>query len=88
MIIYYKITWKKSAVNDLKRIDKQYISGIIAEIKRLIENPFPANYKKLVDSERSYRIRVGNYRVIYQVNTKEQIITIYHVRHRKEAYKT
>ncbi len=38
-------------------------------------------------AERVYRIRVGDYRVIYQVDTKTKIVIIYHVRHRREVYR-
>jgi mRNA interferase RelE/StbE len=83
----FEINWKTSAEHDLRRIDKQYISRILNVIESLAENPFPAQSKKLRDSEASYRIRIGDYRVIYQVDTKGEIITIYHIRHRKDAYK-
>ncbi|MEW6676171.1 MAG: type II toxin-antitoxin system RelE/ParE family toxin [Nitrospirota bacterium] len=63
------------------------IARILDAIKSLAENPFPIQSRKMKGSESSYRLRVGDYRVIYQVNTENKVVTIYHVRHRKDAYK-
>ncbi|MEW6687153.1 MAG: type II toxin-antitoxin system RelE/ParE family toxin [Candidatus Edwardsbacteria bacterium] len=71
----------------LYKIDLKYISRILDAIKNLAENPFPIQSRKMRGSESSYRLRVGNYRVIYQVDTENKVVTIYHVRHRKDAYK-
>ncbi|RLJ00215.1 MAG: type II toxin-antitoxin system RelE/ParE family toxin [Candidatus Aenigmatarchaeota archaeon] len=83
----YEIRWKRSAERDLRNIDPQQIPRIIRAIESLAGNPFPPQYRKLRGSEQNYRIRVGNYRVIYQVDTRTRIVTIYHVRHRREAYR-
>jgi mRNA interferase RelE/StbE len=83
----FKIEWKSSSEKDFKHIDKQYIHRILNVIENLSTNPFPIQCKKLHDSESSYRIRIGDYRVIYQVDSKTKTITIYYVRHRKDAYK-
>ena len=83
----YSIFWKNSAEKDIKKIDRKYIPKILDEIESLSINPFPIQSKKLYRSDRTYRLRIGNYRVIYQVDMKEKIIIIFHVRHRKEAYK-
>ena len=83
----FKIDPKGSVENDLKRIDRQYISKILDAIENFAKNPFPVQSKKLKDSEQCYRLRVGDYRVIYQVDTESRLIITYHVRHRKDAYK-
>ncbi len=83
----FKIDWKSSSEHDLKKITKQYIPKIINAIESLADNPFPVQSKKLKDSESSYRLRIGDYRVIYQINSQSKVITIYHIRHRKDAYK-
>lgn len=83
----FKIDLKSSVEHDLKRIDRQYISKILDAIENLAKNPFPIQSRKLKDSESSYRLRVGDYRVIYQVDTENRFVTVYHVRHRKDAYK-
>lgn len=83
----YQIEWKSSAIRELKRIDRQTIPQIITEVESLSSNPFPQGVKKLHGSESTYRIRIGNYRVIYEVYSNRLIIEIARVRHRKDAYR-
>lgn len=83
----YEINWNHSAEKELKSIGRQYISRILEAVEALAENPFPPQHRKLHGVESSYRIRVGDYRVIYQVEMENKRIVIYHVRHRKEAYR-
>ncbi|MEC4684511.1 MAG: type II toxin-antitoxin system RelE/ParE family toxin [Nitrospirota bacterium] len=83
----YEVQWKHSAEKDLRSIDKQYIPRILEAIESLFDNPFTSQYRKLQGAESSYRIRVGDYRVIYQVDTEKKLIVIYHVRHRKDIYR-
>lgn len=83
----YEIQWKHSAEKDLRGIDRQYIPRIVEAVQSLLDDPFPPQHRKLHGSESSYRIRIGDYRVIYQVDSEKQLIVIYHVRHRKDAYR-
>lgn len=83
----YRINPKGSVEHDLRKIHRQYIPKILEAIEGLAENPFPPQSKKLKDSESSYRLRIGDYRVIYQVDTQEMTVDIYCVRHRKDAYR-
>jgi mRNA interferase RelE/StbE len=86
-MVSYEIRWKSSAERDLRNITQQPIPRIIRAIENLSNNPFPTQSRKLQGSELDYRKRVGDYRIIYQVDTKMKVITIYHVRHRREAYR-
>ncbi|MBI5049242.1 MAG: type II toxin-antitoxin system RelE/ParE family toxin [Deltaproteobacteria bacterium] len=86
-MVSFKIEWKGSSERDIRNIDRQYVHRIINVIESLSENPFPVQFKKLRDSELTYRIRVGDYRVIYQVDLQKKVVTIYHIRHRKDAYR-
>jgi mRNA interferase RelE/StbE len=83
----YEIRWKKSAICDLRRIDKQFVSRIIRSIEDLVTNPYLAHSKKLKATEHIYRLRIGDYRVVYHVEAGARTITIYHVRHRKDIYR-
>lgn len=83
----YEIRWKNSAERDLRDLDPQHVPRIIKAVESLVDNPFPTRHRKLRGSERNYRIRVGDYRVIYQVDTQAKAVIIYHVRHRREAYR-
>ena len=83
----FDIFWKSSDEHYLRRIDHQYIPQILRLIDDLSENPFPNQSRKLRGSESSYRIRIGDYRVIYTVDPHARRITVFHVRHRREAYR-
>ncbi len=83
----YRIEWKASAARELKRLDRSVIPRIVRSIGRLAENPFPPGCRKLLGSKDTYRIRVGDYRVIYEVVAGRLIIEIIRARHRKDAYR-
>jgi len=78
----YKIYWKKSAEKDLLSLDQKIVPRIIDNIES-----FPNSYRKLHGTNKIYRIRVGNYRIVYLADTEENIVTIYYIRHRKEVYR-
>lgn len=86
-MISYKVEWKKSAVKELRSLDKPVIQKIIAAVEKLSENPFEEGVKKLVGSNQTYRKRVGDYRIIYEVVFNRLIIEIIKVGHRKDIYK-
>ncbi|KAB2841108.1 MAG: type II toxin-antitoxin system RelE/ParE family toxin [Melioribacteraceae bacterium] len=83
----YKILWKKSALKELKKINGNLILKIVTTVENLSKNPFPNGVKKLETSEFTYRIRVGDYRIIYSLLEKELVIEIIRIGHRKEIYR-
>lgn len=83
----YKIEFKKSALKELRFLEKKIIPTIYKRIENLTYNPRPVNSVKLVTSERSYRMRIGDYRVIYQIDDELHRITICRIKHRKEVYR-
>ena len=84
----YKITFKSSAHKELERLPKPAVRKIVIAIGQLAENPKPMGVKKLKDSsEDLYRIRVGDYRVIYAINDGIRIINVRRIGHRKDIYK-
>lgn len=83
----YKLLFKKSVSDDFKRIDRQHTCRILSAIEQLSINPYPKNMKKLKGFENLYRLRVGDYRVIYEVDEENKTIVVHYVRHRKDAYK-
>lgn len=70
----YKIEWKRSAIKELKQLPKETIKKIYKTIEDISINPYGQGTKKLVGSENSFRIRGGNYRIIY--NIISNILTI------------
>ena len=83
----FKVLWKLSAEKDIHKIEHLQINRIITAIENLALNPFPPQHRKLKIAETLYRIRAGNYRVIYQVDLVEKTVTIIYIRHRKIAYR-
>ena len=83
---FYKIQFKQSADKDIRKIEKSFIPAIIEKINRLSTDPFPSGVKKLMNTDNIYRLRVRDYRVIYQITEGRQI-TIHYIRHRKDAYR-
>jgi mRNA interferase RelE/StbE len=83
----YRVTFKPSVAKDLKNLDRSLVPRILSAIEALSKDPFPGSSKKLIGSDHTYRVRVGDYRVVYIVNRSQQEIEIQRVRHRKEVYR-
>ncbi|WP_457561157.1 type II toxin-antitoxin system RelE family toxin [Caminibacter sp.] len=80
-----KITIRQSAIKDFKKINEPFKSKIKEAIISLKQFPNVNNVKKLVNFELAYRLRVGNYRVLFDVNEDEIIVG--RILHRKDSYK-
>jgi len=82
----YKVVFSKKVRKDFKKIPESDVNRILEEIKLLADNPFPMNSKKL-KGEELFRVRIGNYRVIYSIIDEQMIISVVKVGHRKNVYK-
>jgi mRNA interferase RelE/StbE len=82
----YKIFFKRPAVKDLDPIPKKDLQRIIKRIDSLKEDPRPPGCEKLTGQER-YRIRQGNYRIIYSIQNQELTIWVVKVGHRRDIYR-
>lgn len=83
----YRIEFTRSAEKDLRRIEKSRVPAIYDEIERLSEDPRPLGVKKLAGADRTYRIRVGDYRVVYEIQDEVLLILVIRIAHRKDVYK-
>jgi mRNA interferase RelE/StbE len=83
----YKIIFKPSVHKDLRKLTRRMVERSLEKIEGLGETPFPANSLKLEGAEQLYRLRIGDYRVVYQVDNAAREITIHYIRHRREVYK-
>lgn len=81
-----KLILLKSAQKELDHLDDKIALSISNKILTLKDNPFGGNSKKLAGGK-GYRIRIGNYRVIYTINKEKKIVSIIKIGHRKEIYK-
>jgi mRNA interferase RelE/StbE len=82
----YTILIERYAQKQIMKLGKKAIPVIKAAIAGLSDNPRPYGYKKL-KGEEAYRIRVGDYRIIYEINDDIIIVTVVSVGHRKDIYK-
>ena len=82
----YKITFAQSARKELEKPDNVVVNRIISKIEQLSKNPRPFGCRKLKGFENLWRIRVGDYRVVYRIFDDEQIVDVVVVRHRKQIY--
>ena len=83
----YTIEWKSSAVREIKRLEGQIVERVVGAVEALAGNPFPPGARKLRGSRRTYRIRVGDYRIVYEISQSRLAIQIVRVRHRKDVYR-
>ncbi|MBI2026887.1 MAG: type II toxin-antitoxin system RelE/ParE family toxin [Deltaproteobacteria bacterium] len=83
----YNIQFKPSVFKQLKQISSRDQKKIMRKIQELEENPRPFGLKKLVAEENLYRIRVGDYRIIYQIQDKILLILVIKIGHRKDIYR-
>ncbi len=82
----YKIDFTRSADKELNKIDRQFVARIVEKIGDLEIDPY-SNSKKLV-AKSGYRLRVGDYRVIFEVFEDKKVVLISKISHRKNVYKT
>jgi len=83
----YKIEWVKSAEKEFHKLPKKEKALLIGKILELSKNPRPNGSKKLEGAENTYRIRHGDFRVLYQIEHGILLILIVRVAHRKEVYR-
>jgi mRNA interferase RelE/StbE len=83
----YRIFLRPAAVRDLNSLQGDVRERIEQAIDRLAENPRPHGSKKLVGFENEWRLRVGEYRVLYVIDDATKRVTIARVAHRREAYR-
>ena len=79
----YKIEFKPRATKDLRSINRTDAQKVLAKI-RAMENDLTGNVKHLTDFEPQYRLRVGDYRVLFDIENDSAIV--YRIKHRREAY--
>jgi mRNA interferase RelE/StbE len=82
----YKITIKKSAAKELEDIPKKDLHKIVRRIQRLDQNPRPHGSQKLSAKEQ-YRIRQGDYRIVYSIDDASLVVDVVKIGHRREIYR-
>jgi len=83
----YKVTFKPSVEKDLRSLPQSVVTRIFKRIDALKENPFPRQSIKLAGAEQLYRVRIGDYRMIYGVDKNNRQVIVHYVRHRRDVYR-
>ena len=82
----YALAFKPSAEKELRNLPREMIARIVPAIRELADDPRPHGCVKLSGSQ-SWRIRVGTYRVIYDIADDARRIDVLHIGHRRDAYR-
>jgi mRNA interferase RelE/StbE len=82
----YELTFKKSVAKDLRDLPKQDVKKILQRMRSLSADPRPAGCEKLSGQER-YRVRLGMYRIVYEIDDRVLIVLVVKVGHRRDVYR-
>jgi len=83
----YRVVFTRSARKELENLPRTTADRIVAMSERLAAEPRPVGARKLRGATDLWRVRVGDYRVVYAINDTEHVVDVRVVRHRKDAYR-
>ena len=83
----YRVAFSHSAEKELAALDPPVARRVLAAIERLKANPRPPDCVKLTGSENDWRIRVGDWRVVYRIDDARQLVEITIIAHRRDVYR-
>ena len=82
------VALKTSARKELEGLSAKSIERIVPHLDNLADNPRPHGYRKLKGGDNEWRIRIGDYRVVYIIDDAKAAVEVTRVRHRSEAYQS
>ena len=83
----YQVVVERAAEKDLKRLSAEIRSRVATALRSLAENPRPSGSRKLAGTKHDWRVRVGDYRIIYEIADVIRVVRIQRIRHRREVYR-
>ena len=83
----YTVVFARSARKELQNLDPQVARRILKAIEALVANPRPSGVVKLEGASDLWRIRVGEWRVVYRISDRDRLVDVIAVRHRRDAYR-
>lgn len=83
----FEVLLERSAEKDLRRLTSRVHDQVVDRISGLAKNPRPSGCRKLSGGENDWRIRVGEYRVIYEIADAIRVVRVRRIRHRREVYR-
>ena len=84
--VSFDIQFKSSAAKEFRNLPQDIKKRVITKIDLLSSDPFPKEVKKLKGKNDYYRLRVGSYRIVFELHQKEKRILITRIRHRRDVY--
>jgi mRNA interferase RelE/StbE len=82
----YRITYKQSVAKELRKLDRSQLKSVIKRIASLAANPRPVGCIRLQGGEGLYRVRQGDYRILYRIDDDILVVLVVKVGHRREVY--
>jgi len=86
--VTYSVELEPAAFRQLKRVPRANQPRVTEQINSLADEPRPAGCEKLTDMNNAWRIRVGDYRVVYVVDDQQQIVVVTRIGHRRDVYRS
>ena len=83
----YTLLVKASAERDLRKLPRSTLERIHVKILTLRDDPRPPGSRKLSGGQEGWRVRVGDYRILYQIDDSAETVTVVRVRHRRDVYR-
>jgi mRNA interferase RelE/StbE len=83
----YTVEFAPRTRRELRKLSSVVRKRVLDKIDSLADNPFPYGYTEIKGSQNYYRVKVGNYRIIYTVEHGELLILVVHIGHRREIYR-
>lgn len=83
----HQVVVERSAEKDLRELPPDVRSRVADSLRGLASNPRPVGCRKLAGAKHDWRIRVGAYRVIYEIAEPPNLVRVYRIRHRREVYR-
>lgn len=83
----YRVFLERAVERDLKKLSVRMHDRVISAIQGLAKNPRPTGCRKLTGGDNDWRIRVGDYRVVYEIADTIRVVRVNRVRHRREVYR-
>lgn len=83
----YEVLLESAAERDLRHLPSDMFRSVVRRIAGLARAPRPPGCRKIVGSVRDWRIRVGDYRVVYEIDDRARVVRVMRVRHRRDVYR-
>jgi mRNA interferase RelE/StbE len=85
--VIYHVEFAPAAVKQLRSLDKPFQTQIVRRIEKLADNPRPPGVEKLAGEDGIYRVRSGNFRILYTIHDKALVVLVIRIGDRKEVYR-